>query len=92
MVVDSALTPVLRLVVEDFAFFVEGGVFGAPENGAGVGVLRWEVGGNFSILIQEGGAVVIPMDGHGGGVCDEGAEVGVLEGGHDFEWVVPSEK
>ena len=92
MVVDAALAPVLGLVVEDFAVFVEGGVVGAPEDGAGVGVFRREVGGDFSVFGEEGLAVVVPVDGHGGGVCDEGAEVGVLEGGHLDKWLVLSGK
>lgn len=82
MVVDAALSPILCLIVEDLALFIEGCVFGAPEDGTGVRVLRSEIGGDFPILGAEGFAVVIPVYGHGGGICDEGAEVGVLEGGH----------
>lgn len=68
---DAALAPVLGLVVENFAFFIERGVLGAPEDGAGVGISRGEVGGDFTVFGEQGVAVVIPVDRHGCGVCDE---------------------
>jgi hypothetical protein len=43
VVVDAALAPVLRLIVEDLAFLVRSGVLGSPEDGAGVRILRREV-------------------------------------------------
>lgn len=73
MVVDAVLTPVGGLVMEDVAAFVEGGVVGAPEDAAGVVLPGGEVVANGAVVLMEGGAVVVPMHGHGESVCDEGA-------------------
>ena len=79
MVVDAGLAPVLGLVVEDFRFFVEGGVLGAKENAVGVGVARRLVVIDFAVVALESLAVVIPMNGHGESVGYEGSHVGLLE-------------
>ena len=72
VVVDAVLAPVGGLVVEDVAAFVEGGVVRAPQDAAGVMLFGWEVGANGAVVLEEGGAVVVPMHGHGEGIGDEG--------------------
>jgi hypothetical protein len=32
----------------------------------------WEVGANGAVVLEKGGAVVVPMHGHGEGIGDEG--------------------
>ena len=52
---------------------LERGVFRAPKNAIGVGVLRREVVAHMAVVAVERSAVVIPMHGHGQRVADEGA-------------------
>ncbi len=68
VVVNAALAPINGLVVEDFAFCIQRGVFRAPENGASVGIFRREIVGDFAVFAAQGFAVVIPVHGHGNGI------------------------
>lgn len=80
MIVDVAHAPVGGLVAENVAAFVEGLVGGAPEDAAGVGVAGALVVVEEAVVAVEGGAVVVPVPGHGERIGDPGAEVGVFEG------------
>ena len=50
VVVDAALPPIDRLIVEDFAFLVGRGVLRAPQDGAGVGIFGREVAGDLAVF------------------------------------------
>ena len=71
VVVDVSLPPEGRLVVENFAPLVEGGVGGAPEDTAGMvffwGLIRRKVG----VVFVQSFAIIVPVDRHGEGVGDE---------------------
>ena len=73
MVVDAVLAPVGSLVMQDVAAFVERGVLRAPEDAAGVSWLWREVVAHEAVVLEQGSAVVVPVNGHGESVCDERA-------------------
>jgi hypothetical protein len=59
--------------MEDVAAFVERGVLRAPEDAAGVSWLWREVVAHEAVVLEQGSAVVVPVNGHGESVCDERA-------------------
>ena len=73
VIVNPALPPVLRLLVQDVAALVERRVGRAPEDAVRVRVSGSQVIPHDAVIAAQRGAVVIPMHRHGEGVADEGA-------------------
>ena len=79
VIVDVPLTPELSLVVEDLAAFVQGSVFGTPEDAIGV-VFFWSLkGGEIRVVVIQSLSVVVPVNGHCEGIGNESPLVGRKE-------------
>ena len=72
MVVDAVLAPEGSLVMEDVAAFVERSVVRAPEDAAGVSWFWRQVVAHEAVVLEQGSAVVVPVNGHGESIGDEG--------------------
>jgi len=71
VIVDVPLAPEPGLIVENFAAFVEGGVFGTPENTIGVVFFGSLKGREVGVVSIQSVAVVIPVNRHGEGIGQE---------------------
>jgi hypothetical protein len=76
MIMDAFLTPVLCLLVENFAASIERMVFGIAENAIGMWVPGCNVIADNAVVTTQSGAVVVPMNWHCQGVSDKGAPCG----------------
>ncbi len=73
VIVNAALPPVLRLLVQDVAAFIERRVFRAPKDAVGVRISRCKIIPHHSVVAMERGAIIIPMHRHGMSITNEGA-------------------
>lgn len=81
---DSLPSPVDRLVMEDLSPGMGRRVTRAPEDAAWVGVFRSEVAVDDPVVRAKGGAVVIPVHGHGEGITDGQSEEGAAVAGGEW--------
>jgi len=81
VVVDPTLAPKAGLVAEDIAAGASGRVGRAVEDAIWVRIAGGEVAVDEAVVAAEGGAVIVPMGGHGERIGDEGAEQQALAAG-----------
>jgi hypothetical protein len=68
---DASFAPVLGLVVQNIALFVERTIGRAPQDAVRMGIPGGNKIGHVTIVPLESKSVVIPVHGHSQGVTDE---------------------
>jgi len=71
VIVDPSLAPVLRLIVQNIALFIEGAIGGAPEDTVRMRILGGKVIGHPAIIPSKSCGIIIPVNRHSQSVADE---------------------